>query len=276
MQSTIDNVCKRLDCLEKRQKSDVSEKSDDCEKPVVHQKQEIPQKSENTQVSANVTGVSHSVPQGSRKVQQFPRDAQIATSFGRVSDDARNYQELPRAALAPSPFKQAIKYESRPDFDREASSTPQQSTSLGKLKSTDLGHWSSPNAPTPKDSKSISIPIELFIRRIQDLASRYGDNAVLDVLPTAMVNELRWFFGLRPEDKRMTQSIDGWCRLLRRDFGIPAAEAYHQAQVLTYRDSISALDYFHRKNLLWYWLISTGRIFNIKRYGTVFHHITSK
>lgn len=110
--------------------------------------------------------------------------------------------------------------------------------------------------------------VELFCRRIQDMAYVKGSVTVCEVLPRCLNNSaMYWYMSLDEVDRtQMRHSTDVWIRLLRERFGISIIEAYDELVSLDYDINTDYDAYYERK-------IRLARLAGITNKELIIHHL---
>lgn len=117
-----------------------------------------------------------------------------------------------------------------------------------RLKVTDIGYWD-PNGTVREDDrlKPERLTVNLFTSRLKRLASRYSPEQVVQNLFAAMVHVSDWLETLSEDDNAELDTLDGWIRILHRDWGKPEVILRARAQEYSYKDSKSAMEFWTQK-----------------------------
>lgn len=124
-----------------------------------------------------------------------------------------------------------------------------------RIKPQDLGYWDPRGSPEKsfEDSDSSSskrklcIPVELYVRRLYKIAERHGERQVLDNIDSALVNVSSWLMTFSHEEDIMTQSLQGWCELLIRDWGEPEVVSRQKMRDYDFSHASTAIDFWTEK-----------------------------
>lgn len=131
---------------------------------------------------------------------------------------------------------------------RDVSSEHTNRSNPYRLKASDLGYWVPPEQRV-EDSKHTpaQMPVELFIKRIQKLSKRHGDQAVLDIIDAALVHVTTWVESLSDEQEAMTETLEGWLQILRDDWGKPITVSRQEARDFTWKNASGHVEFWTKK-----------------------------
>lgn len=124
-----------------------------------------------------------------------------------------------------------------------------------RIKPQDLGYWDPKGSPesttddneTSASRRKLCIPVELYVRRLYKIAERHGERQVLDNIDSALVNVSSWLMTFSHEEDMMTQSLQGWCELLIRDWGEPEVVSRQKMKDYDFSQALSAIDFWTEK-----------------------------
>lgn len=150
-----------------------------------------------------------------------------------------------------------VRYESEDDLPRQQSEDRRyssqsrddpSSSKLPRLKPQDIGYWD-PRGKAKDDHKDkpMKVSVEMFIRRLERLAIRHGEQAIVDNLEPALVHVTSWLGTLSNQDLRRSLTLEGWFYLLRRDFGESEVLSRQKAKDYDYTVAEDAMDYWTEK-----------------------------